>query len=119
MQKGISQETRKIILKNIRYRILTQPSECSTGCIFKNVEFTKILQAILIKNPNIKQFKLTGKVPAGWLIEQCGLKGKKIGGAKISDKHANSIVNIDSAQAKDVLNLIKIIKYKVKAKFKL
>ena len=119
LQKGISQETRKIILKNIRYRILTQPSECSTGCIFKNVEFTKILQDVLIKNPKIKQFKLTGKVPAGWLIEQCGLKEKKIGGAKISEKHANFIVNIDSAQAKDVLDLIKIIKSKVKAKFKL
>lgn len=40
------------------------------------------------------------------LIDKCGLKGKQIGGAKISEKHAGFIVNTGSATAKDILDLI-------------
>lgn len=54
---------------------------------------------------------------AGFLIEQCGLKGKRIGDAQISEKHANFIVNLGKAQAKDVEKLIELIKNKVKNKF--
>jgi len=46
---------------------------------------------------------------AGYLIDQAGLKGKKIGGAEISNKHANFILNIDNAKCNDVMKLIKII----------
>ena len=45
------------------------------------------------------------------------MKGKKIGKAKISEKHANFIVNLGGAKAKDVKELIKLIKQKVKIKF--
>jgi UDP-N-acetylmuramate dehydrogenase len=47
---------------------------------------------------------------AGTLIEQCGLKGRTVGGAMVSQKHAGFIVNIGGATCKDVLNLIDIIK---------
>ncbi|ADL54381.1 D-alanine/D-alanine ligase [Gallionella capsiferriformans ES-2] len=43
---------------------------------------------------------------AARLIEQCGLKGKKIGGAQVSEKHANFIVNVDNATADEIENLI-------------
>lgn len=43
---------------------------------------------------------------AGTLIEQCGLKGYKIGGAQISEKHANFIVNTGKAKSKDIYDLI-------------
>jgi len=56
---------------------------------------------------------------AGKLIEDCGLKGKIIGGAKISEKHANFIVNFDNAKASDVKKLILFIKKSVKDKFKI
>jgi UDP-N-acetylmuramate dehydrogenase len=52
---------------------------------------------------------------AGRLIEQAGLKGKAIGGAKISRKHANYIVNTGRATAKDVLELISLVQEKVLA----
>jgi UDP-N-acetylmuramate dehydrogenase len=64
-------------------------------------------------------FKNPGKKSAGELIELCGLKGKRIGGAEISEKHANFIVNKKNAKAKDVLSLINLAKKKVKSKFKI
>lgn len=51
---------------------------------------------------------------AGRLIEQAGLKGKKIGGAMISPKHANYIVNTGGAQAEDILRLMEMAKEKVR-----
>lgn len=54
---------------------------------------------------------------AGALIEACGLKGKRIGGAQISEKHANFIVNVDNAKASDVLALIELTRDEVKRKF--
>lgn len=50
---------------------------------------------------------------AGRLIEECGLKGYKIGGAKVSEKHANFIVNAGGATASDVRNLINYVHDKV------
>jgi len=52
---------------------------------------------------------------AGRLIEETGLKGKKIGGAMISPKHANYIVNTGGARADDVMALMKMAKEKVRA----
>ena len=51
---------------------------------------------------------------AGTLIEQCGLKGKTIGGAQVSEKHAGFIINIGDATCDDVLNLISFVQNTVK-----
>ena len=55
---------------------------------------------------------------AGRLIEEAGLKGKTIGGAKESEKHANFIVNFDNATAKDIHDLIELVHDTVLKKFK-
>ncbi len=54
---------------------------------------------------------------AGALIEQSGLKGKRIGGAMVSEKHAGFIINYDNATTKDVLDLVKFCQDTVKEKF--
>jgi len=54
---------------------------------------------------------------AGRLIEECGLKGYKIGGAMVSEKHANFIVNLGDAKAKDILDLIEFVQNEVYKKF--
>ena len=54
---------------------------------------------------------------AGRLIEDIGYKGKKIGGAEVSKKHANFIINTGGATGKDIYDLIMEIKDKVKEKY--
>ena len=54
---------------------------------------------------------------AGALIEQSGLKGKRIGGAMVSEKHAGFIINYDNATTKDVVDLIDFCRETVKEKF--
>ncbi|MBR7042295.1 MAG: UDP-N-acetylmuramate dehydrogenase [Bacilli bacterium] len=54
---------------------------------------------------------------AGGLIEESGLKGHKIGGAKVSEKHANFIVNDGNATGEDIVKLIKIIQKEVKENY--
>lgn len=86
------QRRKELLLK----RNLSQPVELpNAGSIFKNP-------------PNDY---------AARLIEQAGLKGLSIGGAKVSEKHANFIVNFNNASAKDVIELMKIIQERVHQKF--
>ncbi len=56
-------------------------------------------------------------LPAGWVIEQAGLIGKKMGGAEVSPLHANYIVNTGEASAKDVIMLVSYIKQQVRDQF--
>ncbi len=96
LKKGSRQESKKLVKQYIEKRKNTQPLNCaSAGCVFKNP-------------PN--NF-------AGQLIDKSGLKGAKIGRAMISDKHANFIVNLGQAKAKDVVNLIELTKQTIKEKF--
>ncbi len=78
----------------LRKRQEKQPSLPSLGSVFKN-----------------------GKIPSGKLIDDCGLKGVKIGGAQVSQKHANFIVNVGGASAKDYLALASLCKKEVFEKF--
>jgi UDP-N-acetylenolpyruvoylglucosamine reductase len=76
-----------------RKRWTSQPATPSAGCIFKN----------------------PAAIPAGKLIEELGLKGTRVGGAVVSDVHANFIVNEGDATAKDVLGLIEVIRQRARA----
>lgn len=88
----ISNNSREKQKELLSYRLRTQPyGKKSAGCVFKNPP---------------------GK-SAGYLIESVGLKGVGIGGALISDIHANFIINSGGAKAKDVLELIKLIQERV------
>ena len=63
-------------------------------------------------------FKNQKRIIAWQLIEKSGLKGKRIGRAQISEKHANFIVNLGGAKAREVKELINLAERTVKAKFK-
>ncbi len=91
------------------------PPYPSAGSVFKNIENDKLSSETLQKIPS--EIIKGGKLAAGYLIEQCGLKGTRIGGAEISEQHANFIVNKGGAQARDVLKLIELCKKEVAKKF--
>ena len=62
-------------------------------------------------------FKNPNGLYAGELIDKCGLKGYNVGGAYVSNKHANFIINKDNASSEDILSLIDVIKSRVKEEF--
>ncbi|MCS7313435.1 MAG: UDP-N-acetylmuramate dehydrogenase [Acidobacteria bacterium] len=85
---------RAVLQEMKRYRLQTQPlQDRSAGCAFKN--------------------PTDGPGSAGQLIERVGLKGYRIGGAMISPKHANFIVNTGSAAWSDVVRLIEYARARV------
>ncbi len=75
-------------------RWASQPAQASAGCIFKNPP----------------------AAPAGRLVDEAGLKGLRLGGAMVSDVHANFIVNTGGATARDVLELIERVRQRVRAR---
>lgn len=113
--------------KEWKNRLQKQPLNYpSAGSVFKNVSLRGIgrdvLPEMIFTNPpqpdiDLKQLAINDKIPAGKLIEAVGLKGIKIGGAMISDKHANFIVNVGDATAADVVALIELAKEKVRERF--
>ncbi len=64
-------------------------------------------------------FRNPSDKPAGKIIEEAGGKGMQIGGAQVSEKHANFIVNTGNATAADILALIKAVRQLVKDKFEI
>ena len=111
---GRSRELTRKILTERNSKI---PTGFSAGCIFKNYQI-KRNDPLLKKFPEIgSRFGEKGIVSAGYLIENAGLKGKRNGGAMISLKHANFIINSGQATANDVYQLINLIKQKVYDKF--
>lgn len=112
-KKKLEEEAKKILKERKEKQPLEFPN---AGSIFKNVPLKKIPKKVQEK---FKERIKNGFLPAAVLIEAVNLKGKKIGGAKISEKHANFIINFKKAKAKDVLALIDLIKKKVKEKFKI
>lgn len=96
LKNGKGPEIKKTTEEHIDYKKKTQPLNYpSVGSVFKNPE----------------------KTFAAKLIDDCGLRGRKIGMAQISEKHANFIVNLGNAKAKEVEKLIKLAKKEVKNRF--
>jgi len=58
-----------------------------------------------------------GVVPAGWIIERAGLKGKAMGGAQVSEQHTNYIINTGQASAENVIMLVSYVKQQVREQF--
>lgn len=96
LEKGNSQEIKEKMDEYMQFRKEKQPIEYpNAGSTFKRGE----------------DF-VTAK-----LIDEAGLKGYKVGGAQVSEKHAGFIVNVDNATAKDVIELTDYIKEKIEEKF--
>lgn len=107
---------------NIRKSKLPDPAEIgSAGSFFKNPEIgRKEYLSMKDKFPEIPSYELNSglfKIPAGWLIEQCGWKGKRIGDAGCYSKQALILCNYGAARPKEIIELAESIKSSVYNKF--
>ncbi|MBU0471825.1 MAG: UDP-N-acetylmuramate dehydrogenase [Nanoarchaeota archaeon] len=91
LKKNPKEKIKSKMNKFSKLRKDMQPCNSSAGCVFKNP----------VNN-------LAGK-----LIEKAGLKGLSVGGAMISKKHANFIINSENASGEDVLSLIRLVRKKI------
>ncbi|MGA2417785.1 MAG: UDP-N-acetylmuramate dehydrogenase [Candidatus Staskawiczbacteria bacterium] len=117
-QKKDKNKIKKTIEEFLEYRKTRHPIDfASAGSTFINPEIKIKNKKLLEKFPELNEYNKKGTIPAGYLIAKCNLAGKKIGNAQISEKHANFIINLGGAKAKDILKLMKLAKEKVKKTF--
>lgn len=113
-------ELQEQLEKTLGARKSTQPLYAgSAGCLFKNYEvpdmstLQRLGQILDIPTAMIEAHR----IGAGWLIEQMGLKGTCVGGARISPEHGNFVLNTDGATAADVKALIDLVKQTAAERF--
>lgn len=116
LRKGDALKSRQLIDERLQYRTDNHPAQPSAGSIFKNIIYTEALAAKLKSldwevSDKFKEYK---KIPTAFIVENLGLKGKTIGSAQISEKHANYIINLGGATADQVVQLISYIKQQVR-----
>lgn len=124
-KKGIQKPSIKQIsdaVVDIRNSKLPNPKEIgNSGSFFKNPVVSKtIFFEIQKQNKQVPHYVVSEdeiKIPAGWLIEQCGFKGKRIGNTGCHEKQALVLVNYGGATGTEILSLAKTIQKTVLQKF--
>lgn len=115
-----AEELRRTIIK-IRRNKLPDPSEIgSAGSFFVNpVVSMEKFQKLQAQYPDMSHYVVEGgvKIPAGWMIEKCGWKGKSLGAAGVYEKQALVLVNRGGATGADIVRLCEAVRADVKAKF--
>tara|TARA_B100000949_G_scaffold79494_2_gene70961 strand:- start:4989 stop:6005 length:1017 start_codon:yes stop_codon:yes gene_type:complete len=108
----------------IRRSKLPDPEEIgNSGSFFKNpIISKKAFDKFIKRNPNAPFYEVDEnqyKIPAGWLIEQCGFKGKRFGDAGVHEKQALVLVNHGNASGKEILDVAQKIQEEVQKTFKI
>lgn len=100
--------------ENQRQRIFKQPWYASAGSFFKNVNDATLAAAL----PGLPEpMRAAGVVPAGFLSAKSGCKGLRVGGASISMRHGNFVINRGQATATDIRRLTEEVKRRVFEQF--
>ena len=116
LQKGDREEIREKMNKIIKERAGKVVKGLSAGSFFMNPVVTdERLRREFALDAGVESKSET--LPAGWIIEHAGLRGKKIGGAMVSEQHGNFIINTGNATAEDIVMLASIIKQRVRKEY--
>lgn len=108
----------KSVEDKINYRRSKHPLDYpNIGSIFKNVKVEGLPESMVRQHTHVIKVDPFPVIPAAYLIDQAKLKGMSVGGALVSPKHPNFIVNVRDAKSKDVRELIDLVKEKVKENF--
>jgi len=116
LKKGNSDALLETIKEDRKKRMESQPTDRSCGCFFKNIVLTENnIQNLNNKfgNEFVGERKVGNRFSAGMLIDEVGLKGESVGGAKVSEKHANFLINYSNASSQDIYDLYKFVKKRV------
>lgn len=96
----------------------------NAGSFFMNpIVDRQTFDRLLADHPDLRYFEVKEgdetyyKIPAGWMIDQCGWKGKRLGPAGVHDKQALVLVNLGGARGEDIVRLMESIQKDVKDKF--
>ncbi len=124
-EQGITTPTIKDVsdaVIKIRQAKLPDPKEIgNSGSFFKNPVISQVaFSALRKKHPDVPYYPVGSdqiKVPAGWLIEQAGFKGKRFGDAGVHDKQALVLVNHGNATGSEIWDLALKIQDSIKVKF--
>lgn len=114
---GNREQAMQLLNDNLAGRKASQPlGSSSAGCMFKNYEVTSDaeLERIAAQAAVPEAMAKAHRLGAGWLIDQLGLKGLKVGEAQVSPQHGNFLLNTGQAKAKDIRELISRIKAKAR-----
>lgn len=124
LERGTDEEierAKKVYQEQIDYRKKHHPVEYpSCGSVFKNIRDKDEVEKILSVWPDIRykvESNWHGKVSMGYVIGRLGFTGLQIGGAKVSEKHANYISNVESAKAVDVREIIRKVSLRFEQTF--
>lgn len=118
LKKGDPKKIKAAINEKIAYRHARHPMEYpNIGSIFKNVDARMVPEEALGRVKNVIKTDPFPVVPTAYLISEAGLKGVSYGGAMISPKHPNFIVNVLHATSSDVRALIQLAKEEVARTF--
>ena len=90
------------------------PVGCSCGSFFKNIEVDRLPAEVAA---GVRQWAVYGRLPAGRLIQEAGGKGLRVGGAYVSERHGNFLINDGSATAADLTELAGLLKARVRTRF--
>ena len=117
-EKGERADISSKINEKNEYRKNRHPLEFpNIGSIFKNIPFESLPSKLKEEFGQYVKDDPFPVVPTAKIIALSGIKGKKVGGAMVSDKHTNFIVNVNNATSDDIRRLIAIVKQVVKDKF--
>lgn len=113
LTKGQMEVIRESVKQTLERRSVITEKEKSVGSFFINpIPDDELL---IKKFETDRQIRCRNcMIPAGWLIDQANLRGTRVGGAMISEKHGNYLISDGTATAEDVLSLAKVVKQKVR-----
>ncbi|MBO7068552.1 MAG: UDP-N-acetylmuramate dehydrogenase [Bacteroidaceae bacterium] len=112
---------REIIIETRQNKLPDPKVTGNAGSFFMNpIVSVNVMHQIQEQYPNAPYYEVDSehvKVPAGWLIEQCGWKGNALGPAAVHDKQALVLVNNGGATGKDILSLCRAVQQSVSERF--
>ena len=118
-RKTNTEEIKEKTQEKIDYRKNKHPLEYpNIGSTFKNIPIEKVPADVVEEFKNYIKNDPFPVLPVAKLIASTDLIGKRVGGAQVSEKHPNFIVNLGDAKAKDVLELIEIMKKEIETKYR-